>query len=121
VFLQRRVGDAELLRQVAAQVVQHRVRLRDQALEHPHPVRVLQIERDAALVPVERLVEVAVALAEEVRPDRAAHVAALRRVLHLDHLGAQVAQQHGAERAGPVLLDREHRDAPERKHRRRRA
>ena len=50
------------------------------------------------------------------RPDRAAHVAALVRVLDLDHLGAEVGELHGAERPGAVLLDREDAHAGERQH-----
>ena len=54
--------------------------------------------------------------AEEMRPDRAADVAAVRRVLDLDDLGAEVGEQHGAERAGAVLLDGEDAQAGEGKH-----
>ena len=43
--------------------------------------------------------------AKKCGPDRAADIAALGRVLDLDHLGAEIAQQHAAERAGSVLLD----------------
>src|SRR5581483_1394484 len=77
---------------------------------------VLEVQRHALLVAVEGLEEVAVAVAEEVRPNRAADVAALGRVLDLDHLGAEVGEQHAAERAGTVLLDRDDAQSRQGKH-----
>ena len=50
-------------------------------------------------------------LAEEVRADVAADVAAVAVVLDLDDLGAEVGEVRGAERAGAVLLDGEHAQA----------
>ena len=58
----------------------------------------------------------AVAVGEEMRADGAADVAALGRVLDLDHLGAEIAQHHAAERPGPVLFDGNDAQAGEREH-----
>ena len=49
-------------------------------------------------------------------PHVPADVAALGRVLDLDDLGAEVGQEHGAERPGAVLLDRQDAHARERQH-----
>jgi hypothetical protein len=71
----------------------------------------LQIERDALLVAVEAVEELAVvalvAVAEEERADMAGHVTIIGRVLDLDHLGAKIGQLHRAIRPGPILLDRD--------------
>src|ERR1043165_1027113 len=114
--LQRVVGDAQPLGLIATQIVEPRIGRAHQLVEYAARLRVLQVEREAALVAVERLEEMAVARPEVVRADRAADVAALRRVLDLDHLGAEVAQQHAAERPSPVLLDRDDADAGKREH-----
>ena len=54
---------------------------------------------------------------EEVRPHLAAHIPALTRILDLDDLGTEVGQEHGAERPGPILLDRQDPHAREWQHR----
>ena len=100
-----RVGHAEPLGLVAAQVVEGGVRRAHQCVQHAGRLRVLQVQRQALLVAVEGLEEMAVAVGKEMRSDRAAHIAALGRILDLDHLGAEVGQHHAAERAGTVLLD----------------
>src|SRR5262245_17088676 len=74
----------------------------------------LEIERQALLVPVEGLEELAVFVAEEMRADVATDVAAVLVVLDLDHLGAEVGEVRGAERPRAVLLDGEHAQAGER-------
>src|ERR1044072_3323684 len=101
--LQRIVSDAETLRLVAAQIVERGVGRSDEFVEDAARLRMLQVEREAALVAVECLEEMAVARPEVIRPDGAPDVAALRRVLDLDHLGAEIAQQHAAERASPAV------------------
>src|SRR5690606_18583452 len=65
------------------------------------------VQRDAFLIAVEGLVEMAVARPEIVRPHGAAHVAAVVRVLYLDHFGAQVGQMLRAERPRAILLYRD--------------
>jgi hypothetical protein len=66
----------------------------------------LEVERRRSLVVVEGLEEMAVVLAEEMRPHGAGGVAALGAVLDLDHLGAEVGEVH-ASRRGPrrIVLD----------------
>src|SRR4030095_7985766 len=84
----------------------------DQRLELPEPVGRLDIESHAALAEVPRLEILAVVGAPPVRPDLARGIA--RRRLDLDHLGAQLGQEHGAVGAGPELLQGEDADAGER-------
>src|SRR5262247_1098716 len=74
----------------------------------------LEIERQALLVPVEGLEELAVRVAEEMGADVATDVAAVLVVLDLDHLGAEIGEVGGAERPRAVLLDGEHAQAGER-------
>src|SRR5262247_2505620 len=74
----------------------------------------LEIERQALLVPVEGLEELAVFVPEEMRADVATDVAAVLVILDLDHLGAEVGEVRGAERPCAVLLDGEHAQAGER-------
>ena len=75
-----------------------------------------EIEGQAPLVAVEAVEELAVAGSEEIGADGTRHVAAVGRVLDLDHLGPLVGQEHGAEGTGPVLLDGEDSYAFKRKH-----
>src|SRR5438477_12675168 len=69
-------------------------------VQHAPRARFLEIEGDALLVAVEAVKELAVvgavAVAEEERSDMAGHVAAIGRVLDLDHLGAEIGQLHRA-------------------------
>jgi hypothetical protein len=67
----------------------------------------LEVEGQRLLVPVERLVEVAVVITEKIGPDPARHVAAARPVLELDHLRAHVGEMGRAIGPRPILLDRE--------------
>src|SRR5687768_16581396 len=110
---QRVVGEPEHRRLVAAQVVEHAVGAAREIAEYGAPAVAAQVERDRTLVAIEGLEELAVARAEEVGSDVAPHVAAFAQVLHLDHLGAEDGQVHGAGRAGAVLLDREDAQARE--------
>jgi hypothetical protein len=74
------------------------------AVEHRPRARMAEVERDALLVPVERLEEERVLRFLErwhVAPD----VPARRRVLDLDHLGAEIGELERTPGAGPVLLD----------------
>ena len=112
--LQVVVGQPQALGLVAPQVVDYGLALGDQGFEDLPPRRRLQVQGEAALVAVESLEEVTVAFLEVERPDLAADVAAVGRVLDLDHLGAQVGHQHGAEGPGAVLLHGDHAHAFER-------
>ncbi|MNC93420.1 hypothetical protein D3C83_100470 [compost metagenome] len=55
--------------------------------------------------------ELAVFGREEMRADRARHVAAVGRILDLDDFRAEIREIKCAEWPGPVLLDREHAHA----------
>jgi hypothetical protein len=101
---QRRVGEAELGRQIAAQVVVHGVGNTDQVVQDGLAVGMLEIEGERLLPAVERL-EVERVAAGRVRPHVASDVAPDGRILDLDDLGAQVGQQLGAEGPGPELRD----------------
>jgi hypothetical protein len=68
---QRRVIESQFLRLVPAQVVHHDVSALHQAPERGAPGRVLEVERDTLLVQVERLEELTVVFAEEIRPHAA--------------------------------------------------
>ena len=110
------VGQAQLFRHVAAHVAGERIGRADQIVQDGPRLRLGQVQRQAFLVAVEAVEELAVAGREEVRADGAGHVAAVARVFDLDDLGALVGQEHGAERPGPVLLHRKHADSLERQH-----
>ena len=80
--------------------LQHEVRLLHQALEQPLPLGRLEVERDPALVvverePVEALLRITFAV--EIRPDAPGGVPT--RTLHLDHVRAQIAQRLAAKKA----------------------
>ena len=66
--------------------------------------RLLQVQRQAALVAAEGLVEEAVAVLG-IGQHVAAHLAAGPVVLDLDDLGAEIGEVHGAEGSRAVLLD----------------
>ena len=100
------VAQPQLLRLVAAQVVDHGVGPRHQPLEVGPALRRLDLQRHRLLAAREGLEELAVGLAQEIGAQAPADVAAQGRGLDLDHLGAQLAQQLGAIGAGGVLLDR---------------
>src|SRR4029079_3797614 len=102
-----RVGQTELRRQVAAQIVEHGIAGLDELAKDLLAFGLLEVEAEAALVAVEGFVEVAVAWSEEQRPARAAHVAAFLEVFDLDHLGAEVGQVQRSERPGAILFDRD--------------
>ena len=99
-----RVVEAERARQVAPQVVDERIGAPGELLENLPAARLLEVEREAALVAAEGLVEEAVA-AFGVREHVAAHLAAGLVVLDLDDVGAEVGEVHGAEGGRAVLLD----------------
>ena len=111
---QLRVGDAELGRKVAAQIVEHRITAFHELAKDLLALGMLEVEAEAALVAVEGFVEVAVARGEEQRSDRAPHIAALVEIFDLDHLGAEVGEVQGCERPGAILLDRDDAYAGER-------
>jgi hypothetical protein len=111
---ERGVVEAELLRLVAAQVVHDHVGGAHEAAKGGLALGALEVQRDALLVEVEGLEEVAVVGPEEVRSHAARGVAALFAALDLDDLGAEVGEVHRAERAGAEVLEGEYAEAQER-------
>ena len=109
------VGQPEPRRAVAPQVAEQRVRDLDEVAEDGGAFRRAQVEREAALAAIERLEEEAVLLLG-VGGHVAAHVAAGRRILDLDHVRPEVGEVQRRERAGPVLVDGDHAQPLERPH-----
>ncbi len=109
---ERLVGEPELRRKIAPQVVVDPVRDADEIVEHRPGLRMAQVERQRLLAAVEGLeVErVAVGL-----PGRhvARDVAADRGVLDLDDLGAEVGEHLRAEGARAELGDGDDAEAVE--------
>ena len=114
--LQARVVEPELLRLVAAQIVHHGVGAFHELLEAGAALRGLDVERDALLVHVPGLEILAVAVRQHVRADVARGIAAGFGVLDLDHLGAEVGEQHRGIGTGAELLEGEDANAFERLH-----
>ena len=111
---QRVVGETELVRLVAAQIVEHGVRGRDQPQEGRASCGLLEVEADAALVEVEGLEEMRIVLAQEKRSHATRGIAALGAVLDLDDLGAEVREVHRAEGSRAERLEGEHPQPGER-------
>jgi len=96
------------------EVLGEHVDVREEAAHQRAPLGVPQVERDALLVAVEREEGDRHAVGGGVPV--AALVARARR-LDLDHLGAQVGEDRGAERPGQEAGQVEDADAGERAHR----
>ncbi|MFO1427810.1 MAG: hypothetical protein U1F11_12735 [Steroidobacteraceae bacterium] len=111
---ERRVGEAELVRLVAAQVVEHGVGGADQPVEHRLALGALEVQRHAALVEVQRLEVLAVVRTEPVGAHAARCIAALVAVLDLDDLRPEVGEVHRAEGTGAEVLERQDAHAGER-------
>ena len=98
----------------AREVLDQHVEVRQQATQERPPLLVAEVERDAALVAVER--------EEEDRHAAGRRVAVPALVtpagrLHLHDVGAHVRQDRGTERAGEKAREVEDADAGERAHR----
>jgi len=100
---------------VAAQVRVDGVGGPNEVFEHRPRFGMPEVERDALLVPVERLEEQRV-LALLERRDVPPDIAAGARVLDLDHLGAEIGELQRSPGACTELLDRENADVGERLH-----
>ena len=109
------VGQPELRWQIAAQIIEQRIRARRQPVQHLARRRLLQIEGETFFVAVEAVEELAVvalvAVAEKERADAARHVAAIGRVLDLNDFRAEIGQLHRAVRPRAILLNRNHAQA----------
>ncbi len=89
--------EPDLLHDAGPEVVEHDVGGRDQLAQHLLAFGAAQVERQRALVAVERREVEAEAVAHDAL---LAHRVAVVDVLDLDHLGAHVREEHRAERAG---------------------
>ena len=96
------IGQSQLVWLVAPKIGEDRVRDTHQIVEHALPCRMLQIERHAALVSVQRL-EVEAVTGHRVRRYGACHVTPDLRILDLDHFCAEICQMKGAEGPGAEL------------------
>ena len=114
------MAEAEPLHHAGPEILQHDVGREAQGARRREICGVLQVEDDRALVAIDRSEVLGVARrlrggrrAGERRP--LAHPVALGR-LDLDHVGAQVGEQHPAERAGGDLAELDDADAEKGKH-----
>ena len=108
---ERRVPEPKLLHGAGAEVLENDVAHLHEIGEDLARGRRLEVQRDALLVAVDRH-EVGRLAPDERRP--APRVVALARLLDLDHLGAHVGEDHGAERAGEDAREVEDANAGER-------
>ena len=108
--LQRGVVDLQPRSHAGAIVLDEHVGAAHQFVEGFKPLRVLQVDLDAALVAVQRE-EAAAVLALEFEAHGAAGLITHARCFDLDHVGAHVAQQHAAIGAGHDLADVEYADS----------
>src|SRR5690606_21504656 len=110
---ERLVVDPQLLRRAASEALQHHVGLAREAVRDRHALGRLQVQRNAALVVVDRQEDRRFAL---VLRQPAARVVPDAGWLDLDDVGAQLAQVLGAERARQNLGEIEDPDVLERSH-----
>ena len=110
------VADAEPVHHAGAEALEQHVGLAHEPQQHLAPGLGLEVDADRALVAVEREEErrAGARLGALVARRRPAHVVAQPRVLDLEHVGAEVGQQPGAEAAGQQPREVEHADAVER-------
>ncbi len=100
---QRGIADAEPVHHAGAEILHDHVGVGDQALDDLDRRRLLQIQRQAALVAVDRQPgRRHAAVCPLARQRRAAHVLALA-ALHLDDVGAEQGELEAAERSGKDL------------------
>ncbi len=106
------VAETELLQRSAAIVLRQHIGLLDEAQQDLRALRMLQVDRDAALVAVEH---------QERRRDPvyprlavASRVVAARDLLHLHDVGAHVREHHPARGTRHDLRELEHAHAGER-------
>ena len=106
------VPHAKAIGDAGHEVLDEHVRAGGEVAEQPRAVRLLEVERDPALVPVDGGEDGAHARAPRARAPLAEVVAALR-ALDLDHVRPQVGEQHRAVRAGDHAREIEDTDPRE--------
>ncbi len=109
---ERRGVQSEFVQRARTQVLDQHVRLGQARLQPFDRGRILQVERDAALVPVHRLERGRGTLPERRAP--AARVVTALRALDLEHVGAHRREDLARVRAGQVLGDLDDLDADQR-------
>ena len=99
---QRLVSAAEFFHCAGAVILQHDIRLFDEAVHRRLALGPLEVQRDATLVAVER--------GEESGGESAklARVIAVRRRLHLHHIGAEICQHQPRRRAHDGVAELQH-------------
>jgi len=114
-LLERGIAEAETIDHARTEVLEQHVGRREQPAKHVLAARVLEIDREAAFVAVEREVEQAVGVgAILVRgPGRVA----LARFLDLDHVRSQPCEHLTARRAGLIVRDVDDANAGQGAHR----
>ena len=103
--LQRREPQAQPVHDPGSEPLQDHVRLCRQPLEDLLALRLFQVQGQRALVAVEDHV-VAAVVAQQRRPP--ADVVPALGIFHLDHISAEIRQQHGAERPRQQTRQVEH-------------
>jgi hypothetical protein len=107
----RRLVQAEPPRHPGSEVLDQDVGASGQVARGGQIVGVGEVERHARLVPVEPQVVARLAVGRPRRSPPPGVVAV--RVLHLDHVGAQIAEEHRGERPGEDAGEVRHEDAVE--------
>jgi hypothetical protein len=106
-------AEAQAVHDAGPELLDQNLGLGDERQEPRDLLRVLEVERQAALAAVEQREAQALA----VQPGRvAAHAVALAGALDLDHLGAGLGQQQGGQGPGQQGREVEHAQALERPH-----
>ena len=111
---ERVVIEAELRQRSRTEVLDDHVALRDQLLEQPPSLRVLEVDGDAFLVAIDAQEVRAFAFEERRAPG--ARIVAFARLFDLDHARAHVGQQHRAVGTREDAREVEHGDAVEWRH-----
>ena len=73
-----------------------------------------QIEREAPLIAIEGVMEMAIARPEIIRANAAPNITTLGRVFDFNDLSTHIGQQHGSEGPGAILLNRQNGHAIQR-------
>ena len=101
------VGDFQLGRLIATQVIHHAVSALGQATHDFLPFGLLEIKRQAAFALVQRLKKLAVIFAKQVRSDVARRVALSVGIFDLNNVSTHRREMAGAERPRAIMLDRD--------------
>ena len=116
--LQRFIGQTQLGRDIATQIVRHRMTAGDQLAQDGLPLGTAQIEGQGSFVQVEALEIQAFLLAQPVRPNPARRVTPTLAVfvgrLDLDDIGTELGKKHRPIGPSPILFGADDAKAGER-------